>query len=186
MPSPLDPRASGELGAGSRRDPDIFRSAAPLGPPPGAITPPPGTPAWLSWLQVGLSTMLMVLFLVTLVRNREQNQEIQRLRQRVRLLEASRSVDRSEAQDAQLRAMAGRIQTVEDVVARRLEASERERQRLEQQLLDLHTRPPQMSRTQPSAAPTTASPPGSLPRLRSGAPPIGSGVMPLRPPAGLP
>lgn len=183
MPSPLDPRASEELAAGFRRDPDVL-GAARLGPPPGAINLPPGTPAWLSWLQVGLSSMLVVLFLVTLVRNREQNLEIQRLRQRVRLLEASRSVDRSEAQDAQLRAMVGRIQTVEDVVARRLEASERERQRLEQQLLELHTRPPQISRTLP--APVSPAPPSTVPRLRSGAPPIGNAAMPLRPPAGLP
>jgi hypothetical protein len=54
--------------------------------------------------------MLAVLFVVTLVRSREQNLEIQRLRQRVRALESSRSFDRSAAQDEQLRALGQRLQ----------------------------------------------------------------------------
>ncbi|MFN5160473.1 MAG: hypothetical protein ACK5IA_01115 [Cyanobacteriota bacterium] len=40
-------------------------------------------PGWLLWLQVAFSTMLLVLFLVTLARSRDQNRTIQRLQQRL-------------------------------------------------------------------------------------------------------
>ena len=85
--------------------------------------------------------MLAVLFVVTLVRSREQNQELQRVRQRLKVLESSRSLDRSAAQDEQLRAMVQRLQTIEEQQAQRLQIAERERQRLAQQLLDLNNRP---------------------------------------------
>lgn len=150
------------------------------------MPPPAGMPAWLSWLQVGLSSMLAVLFLVTFVRTREQNMEIQRLRQRLRVLEASRSLERSDALEAQLTAMVGRVQNLEEILGRRLEASERERQRMEQQLLDLQTRP-QLHHSPSAATPGAALPPPVQgPRLRSGATPIGNGAMPLRPPPTLP
>jgi len=154
----------------------------------GGPPPPPSTPGWLGWLQVALSAMLAVLFVVMLVRSREQNLEIQRLRQRVRVLESSRNLDRSAAQDEQIRAVAERVQSMEDILARRFEAAERERQRLEQQLLDLYTRP-QLGRLRPPSStpsPALAAPPAPAgPRLQRGAAPF-SGSMPLRPPANLP
>ena len=185
MRSPFDPRASQETDRladrlAGRPLPAGFTRSAPLGAPPEAATP-----AWLTWLQVGLSALLAVLFVVMLVRSREQNLEIQRLRQRVRVLESKGSLDRSAAQDEQIRAVTERVQTMEDVLTRRFEAAERERQRLAQELLNLHTRP-QMGRLgiPPAAAPTGSSP-SQGPRLQPGAAPF-SGTMPLRPPVDLP
>ncbi|MFM7268672.1 MAG: hypothetical protein ACKOZT_08820 [Cyanobium sp.] len=148
-------------------------------------SPAPATPAWLAWLQVALSAMLAVLFVVMLVRSREQNLEIQRLRQRVRLLESSRSLDRSAAQDEQIRAVTERVQTMEEILARRFEAAERERQRLAQELLNLHTRPPVGRLGITPAAPQTGPSQPQGPRLQPGAAPF-SGTMPLRPPVELP
>jgi len=129
--------------------------------------------------------MLAVLFLVMLIRSREQNLEMQRLRQRVRVLESTASVDRSAAQNEQLRAMSERVQTVEEILARRLEASERERQRLEQKLLELHTRPQLNRVTPPPPLPSEPSAP-ARPRLQRTGAAMGGGVLPLRPPPDLP
>lgn len=186
MRPPFDPRASERA---LRREEKLAAGLAPepWRPAPPAAAATGGTPAWLSWLQVALSTMLAVLFLVTFVRTREQNLEIQRLRQRIRVLEASRSLERSDTQDAQLQAVVGRVQSLEEIVSRRLETSERERQRLEQQMLDLQTRP-SVSHIAPAGLPQSAppsSPRPAGPRLQRGAS-LPSGVMPLRPPPQLP
>lgn len=186
MRSPLEPRDSGSV------DPGIgWRSGGPPpGPPgsprlPGAVAAPGAPPAWQGWLQVGLLSMLAVLFLVLFIRSREQHLEMQRLRQRVRVLEASASVDRNAAQSEQLRVMRERVQTVEEILARRLAASERERQRLEQKLLALHTRPQLGRISSPPSEPSQPSAPTG-PRLkRTGAALQGGGVLPLRPPANL-
>jgi len=190
MRSPFDLRASEEAGPPVGREVGSFRERRPGPRPGGAGGGDGGTPAWLGWLQVGLSSMLAVLFVVTLVRSREQNLEIQRLRQRVRALESSRSFDRSAAQDEQLRALGQRLQSMEDLQTKRLDAAERERMRLAQQLLDLQTRPALGTTavpTTPSVAPPQPTPPRLSPaqRLQRLSPP-GSGVVPLRPPQELP
>jgi hypothetical protein len=155
-------------------------------PLPMGFVAPPGAPPWLSWLQVGLTSMLAVLLAVSLVRSREQSIETQRLRQRIRVLESSRSFDRSAAQDEQIQAVIGRVQTLEEVVSRRLQASERERQRLEQQLLELHTNP-RPGRLTPGIAPQGPMPtPTPSPRLQGSSKPASVGTMPLRPPPQLP
>jgi hypothetical protein len=189
MRPPLDPRAS-EPG-GARRGWDAIDGPGARPAPPPVLAGSAGTPAWLGWLQVGMSSMLAVLFVVTLVRSREQNQELQRVRQRLKALESSRSIDRSAAQDEQLRAVVQRLQTIEEQQAQRLQIAERERLRIEQQLLDLNNRP-RIARTAPppdaSEESTPAAPPPRLspsPRFQRGAPPIGTGVMPLRPPPEL-
>lgn len=196
MRPPLDPRDSEP--AGARRGWEALDG--PAAPPAlrPALAGSAGTPAWLGWLQVGMSSMLAVLFVVTLVRSREQNQELQRVRQRLKLLENSRSLDRSVAQDEQLRAVVQRLQTIEEQQAQQLQVAERERQRLAQQLLELnnrpriaHTDPPPDASAEriPTAPPPRLSPPPTRlsppPRLQRGAAPIGTGVMPLRPPPEL-
>ncbi len=186
MRSPFDPRATeqadgpGRLPRGSMVDP------GPRPPMPIGFVAPPGAPPWLTWLQVGLTSMLAVLLAVSLVRSREQSIETQRLRQRIRLLEASRGFDRSAAQDQQIQSVIGRVQTLEDVVSRRLQASERERQRLEQQLLELHTNP-RPGRLSPGIAPQVPMPtPAETPRLQRASQAPAAGTMPLRPPPQLP
>jgi hypothetical protein len=187
MRSPFDPRATeesdgpGRLPLGSMIGPGPGRPPMPMG-----FVAPPGAPPWLTWLQVGLTSMLAVLLAVSLVRSREQSIETQRLRQRIRLLEASRSFDRSAAQDQQIQSVIGRVQTLEEVVSRRLQASERERQRLEQQLLELHTNP-RPGRLTPGIAPQVLMPtPAVTPRLQGASQAPAAGTMPLRPPPQLP
>lgn len=183
MRPPFDPRAFEESAArGTGRGRGLPSDALRSSPGRGG-SPVIGTPPWLSWLQVGLSSMLAVLFLVMLVRSREQNLELQRLRQRIKLIETSRSLDRGAAQEEKIRAVGERVQTLEEIVSRRLEASERERQRIEQKLLDLHIRP-QLGRP-PGAAPPSL-PDQAGPRLQRGAALPGGGVLPLRPPSDLP
>jgi biopolymer transport protein ExbB/TolQ len=70
-------------------------------------------PGWLAWLQLSLSSMLVVLFLVLLSQSREQNRQLQRLEQRVQGLENSRALDRTTALEGQLRAMLVRLQSLE-------------------------------------------------------------------------
>ncbi len=185
MRPPLDPRAMEENDSPGR--PPRALMLPPDRPPlPMGFVAPPGTPPWLSWLQVGLTTMLAVLLAVSLVRSREQSIETQRLRQRIRLLEANRSFDRSAAQDEQIQSVIGRVQTLEEVVSRRLQASERERQRLEQQLLELHTNP-RPGRLSPGIAPQVPLPAPSASPQPQGAPkPSAINTMPLRPPQQLP
>ena len=52
------------------RDDDRSRSPLPA---------PSGPPLWSGWLQIGLSSMLAVLFLVMLSKTWEQNQRLMRL-----------------------------------------------------------------------------------------------------------
>ena len=70
-------------------------------PPP----PSPGPPLWTSWLQIGLSSMLAVLFLVILGKTREQSQLLMKLEQRLQGLENSRALDRTLVLEEQQRAM---------------------------------------------------------------------------------
>lgn len=191
MCPPQDPRASDPAGARSGWEALDGPPARSAGRPVLAGSAGGGTPAWLGWLQVGMSSMLAVLFVVTLVRSREQNQELQRVRQRLKALESSRSIDRSAAQDEQLRAVVDRLQSLEEQQAQRLQIAERERQRLEQQLLDLNSRP-RIAHTAPAPEAREPSRPAGppprlspLPGLQRGAPPMGTGVMPLRPPPEL-
>jgi hypothetical protein len=70
-------------------------------------------PAWLVWLQLGLSTTLAVLFVVMLVRSLQQSATIRQLQDRVAGIENSRALDRTTAIEDQLRTTAERIQVLE-------------------------------------------------------------------------
>ena len=75
-------------------------------------------PAWLFWLQLGLSTTLAVLFVVMLVRTRQQSVNIRQLQEKVAGIENSRALERTSAVEDQLRSTAERLQELERSSAR--------------------------------------------------------------------
>ncbi len=85
---------------------------------PEPLDQPAGLPAWLVWLQLGLSTTLAVLFVVMLVKTREQSATLRDLQDRVAGLENGRALDRTTALEEQLRSTAARLQAVERMGAR--------------------------------------------------------------------
>jgi TolA-binding protein len=120
-------------------------------------------PGWLLWLQVAFSTMLLVLFLVTLARSRDQNRTIQRLQQRLEVLENSRALDPTPALSEQLRSTVERLQTLEKQEGSRREAMDQEREQLQEDLRKLR-----QAAMQPSAPSGASSDAGA--GARSGAP----------------
>jgi hypothetical protein len=158
------------------RDDDGSRRPPPL--------PAPGPPLWTGWLQIGLSTMLAVLFLVILAKTREQSQLLMRLEQRLQGLENSRALDRTSALEEQQRAMVGRLQSLE-AGAQRLEALEQQQDQWRSALADLQGRAVRRPQRDPDAFPA-APMPSADPVGRPGQPPPdrgdgGGGV--LRPPS---
>lgn len=147
-------------------------------PPP----PTPGPPLWTGWLQIGLSSMLAVLFLVILAKTREQSQLLMRLEQRLQGLENSRALDRTSVLEEQQRAMVGRLQSLE-AGAQRLEALEQQQDQWRSALADLQGRAVRRPQRDPDLFPAPAMPsagpggrPGPAPADRGD----GGGV--LRPP----
>lgn len=114
---------------------------------------------WLAWIQLGLSTMLAVLFVVLLARSREQSLEIQQLQGRIQTLENSRNLEQAADQNSQLRVLSQRLQDLETQVGDRIERSESERLRLQQLLSDLRGR-----QTGAGAAPQQDNEPPAPPR----------------------
>lgn len=151
----------------------------------GARRPPQaplGPPIWTGWLQIGLSTMLAVLFLVILAKTREQGQLLMQLEQRLQGLENSRALDRTSVLEEQQRAMVGRLQTLESG-AQRLEALERQQEQWRSSLADMQGRAVRRPQADPDLYPAVPVPsPGA--GARPGPPPADrsdGGV--LRPPA---
>jgi hypothetical protein len=126
-------------------------------------------------LQIGLSSMLAVLFLVMVTKTREQNLLLRRLEQRVQGLENSRSLDRTSVLEEQQRAMVERLQKLETGTTR-LEAIEQQQEQWRQGLSDLQERA--VRRPEPLQDLLPAPPPRPLP---SESPGSNGGV--LRPPA---
>jgi hypothetical protein len=127
---------------------------------------PAGLPPWTGWLQIGLSTMLGVLFLVMLAKTREQNQLLRRLEQRVQGLENSRALDRTSVLEEQQRAMVERLQKLE-TGSMRLEAIEQQQEQWRQGLSELGGRavrrpePPRDLLPAPPARPAPSQAPGN-------------------------
>ena len=96
----------------------------------------PGFRDWASWLQIALSTAMVVLFAVTLLNSRRQSRSIRVLVQRIQRLENSRALDRTAAVEEQLRAMVSRLQSLEARQSRIDDAGALP-QRFDQELLDL-------------------------------------------------
>jgi hypothetical protein len=121
-----------------------------------------GLPGWLPWLQLSLSTMLVVLFLVLLGQSREQNRSLQRLQQRVQGLENSRALDRTTALEGQLRAMLVRLQSLERQEASLAAAQQRLlelEQQLRQQVLQRRPARPALIEEPPAREPPGPPPP---------------------------
>jgi septal ring factor EnvC (AmiA/AmiB activator) len=145
---------------------------------------PGGQPLWLSWVQLGISTMLVVLFLVMLGKVREQATTIGELEQKIRTIENERSQDRTKAMEQQLESMIQRLQSVEQV-GDQLRNVDRQQQALKQDLQQLRNTPhlpvealePQSS---PNPTPPSANPMRSP--LLPGSPKPSPAV--VRPPSG--
>ncbi len=101
---------------------------------------PDGQPLWLAWLQLSISSMLVVLFLVMLAKVREQAVTIGELEQKVRTIENGRSQDRTTAMEQQLESMIQRLQSVEQVGAQLREVNQQQ-QALKQDLQQLRSSP---------------------------------------------
>ena len=113
------------------------------GSTPGPMSQQPESPApppWVGWIQMGLSTMLAVLFLVVLTRSLEQGRALRQLQMRLETLESSRNLEKAADQNSQLRILTQRLQALETQVGERIERSESERLRLQQLLSDLRSR----------------------------------------------
>jgi hypothetical protein len=78
----------------------------------------PQLPEWVAWLQVGLSALLAVLFLVMLSKARHQGARIQELQDRLQGLENTRALERTTGLEEQLRTTVERLQEVERATAR--------------------------------------------------------------------
>ena len=126
-----------------------------------------GIPAWLVWLQLGLTTTLAVLFVVTLVKTRQQSLSIQQLQDKVAGLENGRALDRTTAIEDQLRTSAERLQALERMGAQ-VSGLAAENARLRQEVRGLEG-----SVGQPSVVPPVddgiAPPPPVKPQLTPGA-----------------
>lgn len=87
------------------------------GPPPSedASSDPRGKDRfrWLQWIQLAISSALLVLFFNQLIQFREVNQRIARLYERMDLLEGSRMNDTTPALEAQQRTILQRLQLLE-------------------------------------------------------------------------
>ena len=100
----------------------------------------PAAPPWLGWFQLGLSSMLAVLFLVMLAWSREQGRDLRQLRMRVDTLESSSSLEKAADQNGQLRTLTQRFEDLESRATQQLERSEAERVRLQQLLVEMRER----------------------------------------------
>lgn len=79
--------------------------------PPGPAGPDPSR--WWQWLQLGLSSALVVLFVNQVMAFQEVNRKIARLHERMDLLENSRILDTTPAMEAQQRALTQRLRQLE-------------------------------------------------------------------------
>jgi hypothetical protein len=106
---------------------------------PGSSSPGPGpNAAWVTWLQAGVTAMLVVLFLVIVGKTRQQSATIRQLQERVQGLENSRALDRTTGLEQQLRSTVERLQAVERNSAR-INTLSGENASLRQELRQLRT-----------------------------------------------
>ncbi|MCS5700108.1 hypothetical protein NZK32_13775 [Cyanobium sp. FGCU-52] len=140
-------------------------------------------PEWLPWLQIGVSSLLAVLFVVLLIKSRDQNQRLQQLEMRLQGMENSRSLDRTAALEQQLRTLAERMQGLEGQ-REELESTRRERDEMRSELQQLRQASPPPAQAPAAGTPAPALPipptPSSLlPQARPILPPqrVGGGVL---------
>ena len=119
---------------------------------------PPALPEWTNWIQVGLTALLAVLFLVILDKGRQQSGRIQLLEQRVQGLENSRALDRTTALEQQLRSSVERLQRLERSTAR-IDSLSAEGKELQRQLFQLRTEALKQNSSNPELPPMQPLPP---------------------------
>jgi len=124
-------------------------------------------PDWLPWLQIGVSSLLAVLFVVLLIKSRDQNQRLQQLEMRLQGVESSRSLDRTAALEQQLRTLAERLRGMEGQ-REELESTRRERDEMRAELEQIRQATP----------PPGQAPPGSMPPAALPEPPAASYLLP--------
>lgn len=118
---------------------------------PGPETDPPFDPRhndplrWLKWVQLALTSALLVLFFNQLIQIQEVNRRIARLYERMEMLESARMSDTGPALEAQQRTILQRLQLIENSLKE----------------MEIETKASEPSRG--SAALQPPSPPGSLP-----------------------
>lgn len=141
----------------------------------------------MPWLQLGLTTMLGVLFVVTLLGGRDLSLSLGQMEQRLRALESRQALDKSTVLEQQLRSMLERLQALEGK-AEHLSALENEWERLEQELSELRSRnsgpPSAKEEASPPRGPSSTTPPGTAAPLRPvpSPAPTGGGSTVIRPP----
>ena len=96
----------------------------------------PAVPEWVNWLQAGLTTLLVVLFLVMMGKSRQQSANLRLLEERVQGLENARALDRTTGLEQQLRSAVDRLQALERSAAR-VDALSAENSSLHQELRQL-------------------------------------------------
>ena len=141
-------------------------------------------PQWLPWVQLSISTMLVVLFVVMLAKVREQATSIGELEQKLSTIENSRSQDRTTAMEQQLESMIQRLQSVEKL-SDQLRNVDRQQQALKQDLQQLRSIPRptfEAPGESPSPMPTPLAPNPSRPSTLPGSPRPSATL--LRPPTG--
>lgn len=121
----------------------------------------PSVPEWVNWLQAGLTTLLVVLFLVVMGKSRQQSADIRLLQERLQGLENARALDRTTGLEQQLRSTVERLQALERSSAR-LDAISAESSALRQELRQLRAAAAAAAETR-SSEPTLAP----LPPLKS-------------------
>jgi C4-dicarboxylate-specific signal transduction histidine kinase len=119
---------------------------------------PPVLPEWTIWIQVGLTALLAVLFLVILDKGRQQSAKIQLLEQRLQGLENSRALDRTTALEQQLRSTVERLQRVERNTSR-IDSLTAESKDLQKQLFQLRTEALKQNSSNLERAPLQPLPP---------------------------
>lgn len=119
---------------------------------------PPVLPEWTIWIQVGLTALLAVLFLVILDRGRQQGAKIQLLEQRLQGLENSRALDRTTALEQQLRSTVERLQRLERNTSR-IDALTADSKDLQKQLFQLRTEALKQNSSNPELPPLQPLPP---------------------------
>ena len=137
-------------------------------PAPPAAEPP--LPRWMRLIGAGLTALVAVLALVLLQQVHQQASRSQALERRLQDLENRRDLERTQALEAQLRALAQRLQGLEASAGqvRELELQQEElRRQLQSQLQRPSAQPPEfLPFTDPYGAP------GSGPLGKSGAKPV--------------
>jgi TolA-binding protein len=138
----------------------------------------PQPPDWVAWLQVGLSALLAVLFLVMLSKARQQGSRIQELQDRVEGLENTRALERTTGLEEQLRTTVERLQEVERSAAR-INVLSADNETLRSELNQLRRSASQ--RTRPDPAPNSQGAP--VPPATPEPPPqAGTATAPMAPP----